>query len=88
LKEIGSWVYGADAKSGTNHFDVDLSGKITVVMGAEGWGIRRLVRDNCDIMIKIPTIGNVPSLNVSNAATIILSETYRQVSFGKSHISV
>ncbi len=87
LKEIGSWVYGTDAKSGSNYFDVDLSGKIAIVMGAEGSGIRRLIRENCDLMVKIPTIGNVPSLNVSNATTILFSETFRQVSFGNSHIS-
>lgn len=87
LKEIGSWVYGTDAKSGTNYFDVDLAGKITIVMGAEGSGMRRLVRENCDMMIKIPIIGNVPSLNVSNATTILFSETFRQVSFGSSDIS-
>ena len=84
LKDIGSWVYGTDSKSGTNYFEVDLTGKTSLVVGAEGSGIRRLVRENCDVIIKIPIVGNVTSLNVSNAATILFSEMFRQVSFGSS----
>jgi 23S rRNA (guanosine2251-2'-O)-methyltransferase len=78
LKAIGSWVYGADSASGTSHFEADFSGKTVLVMGAEGTGLRRLVRENCDIMIKIPITGPVGSLNVSNATSIILAEIYRQ----------
>jgi len=79
LKDIGCWVYGADAVSGKNHFEVDFSGKIAFVLGAEGKGLRRLVRENCDIMIKIPMTGPVGSLNVSNATSVILAETFMQV---------
>ncbi|MDR3603783.1 MAG: 23S rRNA (guanosine(2251)-2'-O)-methyltransferase RlmB [Syntrophaceae bacterium] len=78
LKGIGSWVYGADSVSGTSHFEADFSGKTVLVMGAEGAGLRRLVRENCDIMVKIPIMGPVGSLNVSNATSIILAEIYRQ----------
>lgn len=81
LKDIGCWVYGADARTGTNHFETDFSGKIALVVGAEGKGLRRLVRENCDILIKIPMTGSVGSLNVSNATSIILAEAYRQGKF-------
>ncbi|MDA8405493.1 MAG: 23S rRNA (guanosine(2251)-2'-O)-methyltransferase RlmB [Deltaproteobacteria bacterium] len=78
LKDIGCWVYGADSVSGTSHFEADFSGKIVLVMGAEGAGLRRLVKENCDVMVKIPITGPVGSLNVSNATSIILAEIYRQ----------
>ncbi|MCL5124800.1 MAG: 23S rRNA (guanosine(2251)-2'-O)-methyltransferase RlmB [Deltaproteobacteria bacterium] len=84
LKSVGCWIFGTDATTGTNYFEADLSGKMALVMGAEGTGLRRLVRDNCDIMIKVPMTGPIGSLNVSNATSIVLAEAYRQSFFIKS----
>ncbi|MCX5871661.1 MAG: 23S rRNA (guanosine(2251)-2'-O)-methyltransferase RlmB [Deltaproteobacteria bacterium] len=78
LKRIGCWVYGADAQNGVNYFEADLAPKIVFVMGTEGAGLRRLVRENCDVMIKVPITGAIESLNVSNATSILLAEVFRQ----------
>ena len=71
------WVYGADA-AGTPMADVDLSGGLSLVFGAEGKGIRPLVRRACDASVSIPLSGRVESLNVSVAAAVLLYEARRQ----------
>jgi 23S rRNA (guanosine2251-2'-O)-methyltransferase len=71
------WVYGADA-SGTDMADADLSGGLSLVFGAEGKGIRPLVRRACDASVSIPLAGRVESLNVSVAAAVLLYEARRQ----------
>ena len=77
LKENGIWVYGADmdgkTASGTN-----LTGPIALVIGSEGNGISRLVKENCDDVISIPMLGKVNSLNASVAAGILMFEVVRQ----------
>ena len=78
LKERGVWLVGADAAGDENLFDVDLSGPIAWVIGAEGSGLRRLTRDSCDRIVRIPLLGTVASLNVSVATGICLFETRRQ----------
>ncbi|MGC8660237.1 MAG: 23S rRNA (guanosine(2251)-2'-O)-methyltransferase RlmB [Desulfomonilaceae bacterium] len=78
LKDGGCWIFGADSNMGTNYFDADLSGKTVLVMGAEGSGLRRLVKENCDIIITVPMAGPIGSLNVSNATSVVLAEAYRQ----------
>lgn len=78
LKKSGCWVYGADALSGESLFETKMSDKAVFVMGAEGSGLRRLVKENCDIMIKVPMTGPIGSLNVSNATSIILAEAFRR----------
>ena len=80
LKEAGFWIYGADA-SGAPANKVDLTGRICLVMGSEDRGIGRLVREQCDEIIRIPIGGNIDSLNVSVAAGICLYEIRRQQDF-------
>ncbi len=71
LKDAGLWIYGADA-DGEYFGNVDLSGPVAFVLGSEGRGISRLVRDNCDKIISIPLHGKINSLNVSAAAAVIM----------------
>nr|WP_308811117.1 TrmH family RNA methyltransferase [Halanaerobium congolense] len=60
------------------HFEADLSGSLGLVIGSEGSGLRRLVRENCDFLIKIPMKGELGSLNASVAAAVIIYEIFRQ----------
>ena len=76
LKQAGFWIYGADA-GGTPAKDLDISGKTALVMGSEGSGIARLLREKCDTIVSIPTRGKLDSLNVSVAAGILLYEIRR-----------
>ncbi len=78
LKERGVWVVGFDA-AGTERWDaVDLTRPVALVLGGEGRGIRRLVRERCDHLVSIPHFGHVSSLNVSVAAGVALYEAVRQ----------
>jgi 23S rRNA (guanosine2251-2'-O)-methyltransferase len=77
LKDIGFWCVGF-AESGAQGLDqIDLKGKIALVMGAEGDGMRRLTKDLCDFTVCLPVASNFSTLNVSNAATIALYETFK-----------
>lgn len=76
LKEAGFWVYGADA-GGKPANEMTLTGKNALVMGSEGSGIARLLREKCDAIVSIPTQGKLDSLNVSVAAGILLYEIRR-----------
>ncbi len=78
LKEAHVWVYGADGDTDTPIYDLDLTGNVALVMGSEGSGLRRLTRENCDGLYKIPMHGSVGSLNVSVATGISLFEVRRQ----------
>ncbi len=77
LKEAGFWIYAADA-DGTAASELDLSGKVAIVMGSEGDGVSRLLKERCDGVVSIPTRGRLDSLNVSVAAGILLYEARRQ----------
>lgn len=77
LKEAGFWVYGA-AAGGKEAAAVDLRGRTALVLGSEGTGIGRLLRERCDEIIGIKTRGHLDSFNVSVAAGILLYETRRQ----------
>lgn len=79
LKKAGYWVYGADTK-GENVTEQDITGKTVIVLGREGEGLHRLTAENCDALIKIPTSGQVDSLNVSVSAGILFYEYNRQLS--------
>ena len=78
LKERGIWIYGAGMEAASTLYQTDLSGPIALVLGAEGTGLRRLTRELCDGLVKIPMRGTVESLNVSVAAGILLFEALRQ----------
>jgi len=78
LKKEGYWVYGLDMGGSKTIWEIDFSGKIALVMGSEGKGLGRLVRERCDDLISIPQSGNVSSLNVSVSAGIVLAEWMRQ----------
>ncbi|HVR72177.1 MAG TPA: 23S rRNA (guanosine(2251)-2'-O)-methyltransferase RlmB, partial [Vicinamibacteria bacterium] len=86
LKERGVWVVGFDT-SGTERWDaVDLRRPVALVLGGEGRGIRRLVRERCDHLVSLPLFGHVGSLNVSVAAGIALYEAVRQRGAVPSHV--
>lgn len=78
LKAAGLWVVGTTGDTDTVVFDQDLSGPTVLVMGAEGEGMRRLTRDACDHLVRLPMVGSVESLNVSVATGICLFECLRQ----------
>jgi 23S rRNA (guanosine2251-2'-O)-methyltransferase len=78
LKERNVWVVGTDAEAATNYNDWDWTRPSAIVLGAEGGGLHRLVRENCDALVRIPVRGKIESLNVSVAAGIILYEALRQ----------
>jgi 23S rRNA (guanosine2251-2'-O)-methyltransferase len=78
LKARGVWLYGADGVADRSIYDSDLKGSLALVMGAEGAGMRRLTREQCDNLVHLPMAGSVGSLNVSVAAGIFLFEVVRQ----------
>lgn len=78
LKERNIWFYGAAGEAEANLYATKLTGAIAIVLGAEGDGLRRLTRDHCDVLLKIPMHGSVSSLNVSVATGIFLFEVVRQ----------
>ncbi|MFC1875930.1 23S rRNA (guanosine(2251)-2'-O)-methyltransferase RlmB [Thermodesulfobacteriota bacterium] len=86
LKESGLWVAGLDKHTGQNIYTSDLSGPIALVIGSEEKGIRPLVKKNCDLMIAIPQVGDVDSLNASVAGGVVMYETYRQRHVGAMSI--
>jgi 23S rRNA (guanosine2251-2'-O)-methyltransferase len=78
LKDAGVWITGLDGDTETSIYDVDLKGPVALVMGSEGEGMRRLTRETCDFVAKIPMLGSMESLNVSVATGIVLFEALRQ----------
>ena len=78
LQDLGVWVMGTAGEATVSLYETKLTGPIALVMGAEGTGMRRLTRDLCDELIRIPLQGTVSSLNVSVATGVCLFETMRQ----------
>ncbi|EKE01607.1 MAG: hypothetical protein ACD_21C00090G0013 [uncultured bacterium] len=78
LKEFNIWIYGTAEEADQDIYHVDLKGPVALVLGAEGEGLRRLTREHCDFLVKIPMSGVVPSLNVSVATGVCLFEAVRQ----------
>ena len=77
LQKEGVWIYGCDM-DGASCYETDLTGPAAIVIGNEGRGISRLVREKCDFIISIPMRGSINSLNASNAAAIVTYEALRQ----------
>jgi 23S rRNA (guanosine2251-2'-O)-methyltransferase len=78
LKALGVWTVGLDGRAEASYHQADLSLPTALVLGAEGTGLRRLVRERCDMLVSIPVLGAVESLNVSVAAGVALFEAVRQ----------
>ncbi|MGV3464452.1 MAG: 23S rRNA (guanosine(2251)-2'-O)-methyltransferase RlmB [Heyndrickxia sp.] len=78
LKERGIWVFGTDAKGSQDYRKMDGSLPLALVIGSEGKGMSRLIRESCDFLIHLPMIGHVTSLNASVAASLLIYEVYRQ----------
>ena len=78
LKKQGVWVFGTAAEGTTSLYQADLKGPAAIVIGSEGDGMTRLVRENCDFLVSIPMKGRISSLNASAAAAILLYEAVRQ----------
>lgn len=82
LKEKNIWVVGASGDAKIDYTNWDWTRPSALVLGGEGSGLHRLVAENCDVLVKIPMYGKIESLNVSNAASVILFEIRRQRSVG------
>ncbi len=78
LQEAGVWLVGMDGDAPRTLYEQDLSGPLALVLGAEGRGLRRLTRERCDHLVRLPMFGSVSSLNVSVAAGIAMYEALRQ----------
>lgn len=78
MQELGLWITGAAGEAEDHFYNAPLTGPRVIVVGAEGSGMRRLTRETCDHLVKIPMLGTVSSLNVSVATGIILFEVVRQ----------
>lgn len=77
LKERGLWFYAADM-DGSDYYETDMTGACAIVLGSEGFGVSRLVKEKCDFTVSIPLYGMVNSLNVSCAGAVIMTEVARQ----------
>ena len=81
LKENDIWIYGTDVEAKKYYYEENLTGAIAIVIGNEGQGMSRLVKENCDVLLKIPMKGNISSLNASVSAGIVTYEAVRQRMF-------
>ena len=78
LKEQGLWICGTDMDTKTYYYSQDLTGPLAIVIGSEGFGMSRLVKENCDFLVKIPMRGKITSLNASVSAGIVMYEAVEQ----------
>ncbi len=78
LKKEGIWICGTDMDTNKYYYNQDLTGPLAIVIGSEGFGMSRLVKENCDFLIKIPMKGKITSLNASVSAGIIVYEAVKQ----------
>lgn len=78
LKDNGLWVIGTDGNAQKYYYEQDLTGSVALVIGSEGYGMSRLVEENCDILVKIPMKGKITSLNASVSAGIVTYEIVKQ----------
>ena len=77
LNEKGVWIYGTDM-GGTPYDETDFHGAVALVLGSEGSGMSRLVRETCDFTVSIPMCGHIDSMNVSAAGAVVMAEVARQ----------
>lgn len=78
LKKEGIWICGTDMDTNKYYYNQDLTGSLAIVIGSEGFGMSRLVKENCDFLIKIPMKGKITSLNASVSAGIVVYEAVKQ----------
>ena len=78
LKDAGLWVIGTDGDADTLYYNQDLKGPLAIIIGSEGFGMSKLVKENADILIKIPMKGKITSLNASVSAGIVIYEAVKQ----------
>ena len=78
LKEKGLWICGTDMDTKTYYYNQELKGPLAIVIGSEGFGMSRLVKENCDFLVKIPMNGKITSLNASVSAGIVIYEAVKQ----------
>ena len=78
LKENDIWICGTDMNTDKYYYDEDFTGGIGIVIGSEGYGMSRLVKENCDFLVKIPMKGKITSLNASVSAGIVMYEVVKQ----------
>ena len=78
LKEKGLWVVGADMDGQSTYYEQDLTGNMALVIGSEGQGIGRLIKEKCDFIVRIPMKGQLSSLNASVASSLMMYEIMRQ----------
>jgi 23S rRNA (guanosine2251-2'-O)-methyltransferase len=78
LKQAGFWALGLDERGDRNLADAGIGGRLVLTLGAEGEGLRRLTAERCDLLVRLPMKGAMPSINVSNAAAIALYELSRR----------
>lgn len=83
LKDNDVWIYGTDMDTETIYYDEDMTGNVAIVIGSEGFGMSRLVKENCDILVKIPMNGKITSLNASVSAGIVMYEIVKQKNANK-----
>jgi 23S rRNA (guanosine2251-2'-O)-methyltransferase len=78
MQDAGVWFVGTDGASSQSLYELELTGSIAILMGAEGSGLRRLTKEVCDYLVNLPMAGSVESLNVSVATGVCLYEVVRQ----------
>jgi len=78
LKENDIWIYGTEMEAKKYYYNENLTGAVAIVIGSEGFGMSRLVKENCDVLLKIPMKGTITSLNASVSAGIVMYEVVRQ----------
>ena len=81
LKDNGIWICGTDGEAKNYYYNQDFKEPIAIVIGNEGEGMSRLVKENCDFLVKIPMKGKIASLNASVAAGVVIYEVLKQRNF-------
>ena len=77
------WICGTDGEAKTYYYNQDLKGALAIIIGSEGFGMNRLVKENCDFLVKIPMKGKITSLNASVSAGIVIYEAVKQKNLTK-----